>query len=90
MRLGTIVGFRILEGRIKNINHHKVGILTTRHFMIEYAGVGSTNSGFKTTVQEPDLGPIEVKSLDVFITDARAQISLLQCHAHSTHGRLRG
>jgi hypothetical protein len=70
--------------------HHKVGILSSGHLMVKHTRVGRANVGLETAIQQSDLAPVLVQRLYVVVADTSSEVSLLERHAHCTHGRLRG
>lgn len=58
--------------------------------MLEHTRIGSPNVGLEAAVQLSNLGPVQVKGLDISVSDTSAESGLLQGHANSTHRRLRG
>lgn len=56
--------------------------------MVEDGRVRGTNVGFKAAVEETNLTPVAVKSLDIVVADASSEVSLFESHADGTHGRL--
>ena len=57
--------------------------------MVEDRRVRSTNVGLEAAVEETNLAPVAVKSLDIVVADASSEVSLLESHANGAHGRLR-
>lgn len=41
--------------------HHEVGILSSRHLVVEDTGIGCTNVGLETAVEHADLTPVQVQ-----------------------------
>jgi hypothetical protein len=72
------------------VPYHEVGILPTGHLMLEHTRIRSANVGLEAGVQLPNLGPVQVKGLDISVSDAGAKSGLFQGHANRTHRRLRG
>ena len=70
--------------------HHKIGVLSSRHLVVKYAGIRGADVGLKAAVEHADLAPIQIQCLDISISNARAQSGLLKGHTNSTHRRLRG
>lgn len=68
----------------------QVGVLTTRHLVVEDTRVGSTNVGLEALVKLSNLGPVLVERLNVLIRDTSTQTGLLKSTADGTHGGLRG
>lgn len=58
--------------------------------MFEDGRVGCADISFEAAVHHPDLSPVQVESLDVFVTDTGTKVVLLQSSADGTHSRLRG
>jgi hypothetical protein len=58
--------------------------------VIEDTGVRCPNVGVEAAVEDTDLTPVCVESLDVVVTNARSKGCLLEGHAHGTHRRLGG
>jgi len=75
---------------VQRISHHQVRILPAWHLMVENTGVRRPYVCLETTVQHPDLAPVEVKGLDITVSDPSSKASLLECSRDSTHGGLRG
>lgn len=58
--------------------------------MFEDGRVGCADVSFEAAVHHADLSPVQVESLDVFVTDTGTEVVLLQSSADGTHSRLRG
>jgi len=58
--------------------------------MLENTRIGGANVGLEAAVQLSNLRPVQIKGLDISISDTGAKSGLLQGRANSSHRRLRG
>lgn len=58
--------------------------------MVEDTRVRGPNVGLEAAVQDANLAPVQVKSLDISVLDASAELGLLESGANGTHRGLRG
>jgi hypothetical protein len=68
-----------------SVTHHKIGVLSARHFVVENARVGGSHIRLKATIEYSDLAPVEVECLYILITYSSAQFRLLESHADCSH-----
>jgi hypothetical protein len=52
--------------------HHKISVLSSRHLVVKYTGIGGADVGFKAAVEHADLAPVQIQCLDISISNARA------------------
>ena len=71
-------------------SYHEVGVLPTGHLMLEYTRIGSPNVCLEASVQLANLGPVEIKGLNICVSDTGAKSRLLQGHADGPHRGLGG
>lgn len=58
--------------------------------MVENGRVRGANVGLETAVEQANLAPIAVESLDIVVADTSSEVGLFESHADGTHGRLGG
>lgn len=80
--LGTKTKLRSLE--------LQVGVLSTGHLVVKDTRIGGSDVGLEGGVEDSDLRPVGVESLDVLVRDTGAETGLLESGNDGSHGGLRG